>query len=259
MTLCCVFVWPGADEIGGISTVSIEIVVNSAVLFVLWIRLAQCCRNWYDTKHTFPHGFNAFKYLSAMIVVMYGLFRPIDGIYIFLICWATIYKWWWDVTNDWGLDMIILPGCLQGRQNTNKYTSLRSVLLYKYPYRYYIAIVINLILRFIWVVSLLPPSTLNSLFGPVSSVYFGSLEILRRYMWGLLRVEYEHLRFAERDELGYRIHRKHTLDAENWVDKKQVSLPDDGSYHSAGSVTYRANTLAEDDDDAAASLLVPIL
>lgn len=209
------YVRNGDSIVGGMGQKSIEAVSGSLIFFVLWIRLAQCLRSWRDTGLVFPHLYNGFKYVSAMAVVLYGLFRPIDGIYIFLICWATIFKWWWDVSMDWGLDAFIVPHWLRGRQTLPHYTSLRGsgIHLYKPLYMYYVAIVVNLILRFVWVTSLVPPSTLDAVFGPLSGVYFGSLEIIRRFIWGLFRLEWEHLKFAEKKVFGYRISTMHSINS----------------------------------------------
>jgi len=183
--------------------VTIEIIINIIVAYVLGIRMAQCLRNYRDTGHANPHVFNAGKYASAMAVVVYGMFRGLDGGYIFLIVFATLFKWWWDVVMDWGLQALVLP--YNPVNDDHAYPLLRQKLLFQHPLLYFVAIVVDLMLRFVWIFSLVPTSTVNSAFGPMFSVYLGSIEILRRFMWGLIRVEWEHLKHAARNKPGYRI------------------------------------------------------
>jgi hypothetical protein len=59
--------------------------------------------------------------------------------------------------------------------------------------------------RFCWVISLVPPDLQVALFGHFVSILLGTLEILRRAMWGLLRVEYEHIACHEKRMLGYEV------------------------------------------------------
>lgn len=94
---------------------------------------------------------------------------------------ATLFATWWDVVQDWGLGN---PehGFLHERQ--------------MYPKRayYYVAMVTDLLLRFAWVYSLIPPEAdhgLGRLFAksanwlaPLSMV----LEMARRAVWAIFKV-----------------------------------------------------------------------
>ena len=67
---------------------------------------------------------------------------------------------------------------------------------------YYIAIVLDVILRFVWVLSLVPmPSQAqkNSKYSYFDIIYpfLGIIEQMRRAMWGTLRLEWEHIKIAE--------------------------------------------------------------
>ena len=92
--------------------------------------------------------------------------------------------------QDWGLA-------------NKKHGFLRSKLMYPNRAVYFIAIFMDLFLRYLWVLSLVPHNSkapFGSDFTGTLSPFFGVLEILRRTMWGLLRVENEHLNNFE----GYR-------------------------------------------------------
>ena len=59
-----------------------------------------------------------------------------------------------------------------------------------YPKRwyYYGAILADLVLRFLWVSSLATLGTTSSFLGAVLPIFLGSLEILRRCLWGVFKV-----------------------------------------------------------------------
>ncbi len=80
---------------------------------------------------------------------------------------------------------------------------LREKLMFPSLPAYYFCIVIDLILRFFWVLSLLPPATLGGLIGTQLSFFLGSVEIARRSMWGILRVEFEHLKLLNQRAPGF--------------------------------------------------------
>jgi hypothetical protein len=162
---------------------------------------------WYNSGTAYPQAYNMLKYFSSMLVVLYGMFRSIDAGYIVIIVVATLFKWWWDIVMDFGLNFMTFPGCLPGRLKGDQQTELflRGSLLYKSRILYHIVVWVDLILRFVWVTSLMSSEQLNSIFGPLYTVCLGSLEIIRRSMWGLLRVEYEHLKFLEQAKIGYHV------------------------------------------------------
>ena len=134
----------------------------------------------------------------------------------------SLYSFWWDLTNDWGLEILqprsslshpprtlVLPS-LQQRvppvdasfshpdglptlrmSSTNRaYPSgLRPVLLYPFPV-YTLIICLNLVLRMTWSIKL---SSHLHLYSEGSSVIFWIevAELLRRWMWVFLRIEWE--------------------------------------------------------------------
>lgn len=153
-------------------------------LMPLWLRFAQCLRKVYDDSHhdqhfslksilVWPHSFNALKYVLSMVVVLFGLGQPKSSLdpnyvlyralYISLLVVSTLYSYWWDITQDFGF-LRILPTWKDVRNIlTGKWRSLpnnlflRPLLIYKqHKYRYYIAMILNLILRAMWTLSLIP-------------------------------------------------------------------------------------------------------
>ncbi len=61
--------------------------------------------------------------------------------------------------------------------------------------------------------------------GPVLSFFLGSMEILRRAMWGIFRVEYEHTKFMNKKVLGFQVIHKHTHPFRKTIDNYGIELP----------------------------------
>lgn len=202
-------------------------VVSIFQLLPLVTRALQCTRGIYDNLLADPNKrnlcsffslaenpqlFNAWKYLLSIIVVLIGLFQASNkSLYYLAICTATLYKWWWDVVMDWGLcasdnlpdtpgEMLDFHSYMHPRK-----LFLRASLMYPSIAAYYFSIVVDLVLRFFWVLSLLPPGSLGgfSLVGYQLSFFLGAVEIFRRAMWGILRVEYEHLKLLKQHAPGF--------------------------------------------------------
>jgi hypothetical protein len=92
-----------------------------------------------------------------------------------------------------------------------KHGFLRAQLMYeRYKYVYYIAIVVDLFLRFAWTFTLIPAGAASPLSPKLMQYVTPCLaagEILRRTMWGCFRLENEHLKRAREagniDQLGF--------------------------------------------------------
>jgi hypothetical protein len=167
----------------------------------LWWRFLQNLRQSYEAKKRWPYLGNALKYFVAAEVAMFGVFDPSrKQTVLWLSCFvmATLYQVWWDVFMDWELLVVDQSGI-----------RLRSTRIYRSRFMYWTIFCINFVLRFCWTLSFLPPHYLNragvlsnSFEGDLSHVLgpmIASAEIVRRTLWGLLRLEQEAIKVAERD------------------------------------------------------------
>ena len=159
------------------------------------LQLLQNLRAFYDDRKS-KYIINAFKFSSTLPVVLFAallsfklpvtgslyslkfvengwvfggwvLFSFINGLFAFL----------WDVRHDWGLLQL------------SKGTLLRPNRLYRWTGFYYIAIVLDLVLQFTWTLNL----TLGIVWRLNVDVIFTGLvigEIVRLFVWNLLRVEF---------------------------------------------------------------------
>ena len=100
----------------------------------------------------------------------------------------SLYSFWWDVTNDFGLH-ILLPS----RQTSSPSTLLRRTLLLPDPIIYYLVISVDFILRFTW--SLKLSSHLHGIHEMEMGIFIlEALEVLRRWLWVYVRMEWEAVR-----------------------------------------------------------------
>jgi len=163
-----------------------------------WFRFIQCLRRYRDTKNKFPHLVNSGKYASSFFVNIINAFRrtksfdyhqnklenPFFYFWIITALISSTYKLIWDIKMDWGF--------FNKNAGENKY--LREQIIYSRKIYYYIAIIINIIFRYIWIINIF--IDFNSLFAEYSDIIgflFGFIEIFRRFIWNYFRLENEHL------------------------------------------------------------------
>lgn len=118
-----------------------------------WFRFMQCLRRFKDTAEWFPHLVNAGKYTSSLITLfVYFAFRHYGGnalkaAYIVVAIFSSSYTFLWDVYMDWGLFRF---GKYGGAAYGHPF--LRPELVYSNVWVYYMAIVLDFMGRFAWVV-----------------------------------------------------------------------------------------------------------
>jgi len=196
-----------------------NIAVPLICLFPLWLRFNQCLRRYMDTGKRFPNLANAFKYAMSQTVTLFGAFHPLylmhnrdnydislsddevggfvfrsTGVNLFQIFWmglfviSSLYSYVWDVYMDWGL----------GRR---EYGFLGPRLMFPRKSYYFSVMAADLVLRFMWVLTLIPPQSgakfeLPAYLSAISMV----LELFRRTIWSFFRLEHEHRQNTD----GYR-------------------------------------------------------
>ncbi|KAK9067212.1 hypothetical protein SSX86_014538 [Deinandra increscens subsp. villosa] len=152
-----------------------------------WIRVLQCLRRFFEGSDS-TQAMNGLKYLSTIVaVVSRAVYTQTRGTPLRVIAAstsgiATVFSTYWDIVMDWGLlcknsenpwlrDNLILPN--------------RSV--------YFIAMVVNVILRLAWMQTVLDFHEAPFLHRNALIAIVASLEIIRRGLWNFFRLENEHL------------------------------------------------------------------
>lgn len=159
-----------------------------AAFVPVFYRMVQCTRSLINKKRIVdPDLLNFFKYFSTLLTSIFSfLVGKYTGnntfIYIWIACAlvSTLYSYIWDLKMDWGL-----------LQPNRKYKYLREKLIYPKVHVYYFAIVINLFLRFAWILTISPGIVSKIMRPELFTLIIGSLEMLRRSIWNFLRVEKE--------------------------------------------------------------------
>mmetsp|Transcript_58901 Transcript_58901/g.137639 ORF Transcript_58901/g.137639 Transcript_58901/m.137639 type:complete len:801 (-) Transcript_58901:101-2503(-) len=159
--------------------------------FPLLIRLSQCARRIYFTGTWMPHILNLGKYSAAILVSIVAAldleawFGEPQATIVRVSCYmiATAYAGTWDLTVDFGLT----------QENRRRL----------YPERVYPVIAcLNVALRSTWSLTYLPDCKAFVKESAINSECFtfviSALELCRRGLWVILRLEHEHLSNASR-------------------------------------------------------------
>ncbi|XP_019254643.1 PREDICTED: phosphate transporter PHO1 homolog 10-like isoform X2 [Nicotiana attenuata] len=158
--------------------------ISAAIPF--WIRFLQCMRRLIEEKDM-KHGFNGFTYFSMLLsVVFQSTFRlrkkmtwKVWALASSVV--AALANICWDIRMDWGL-----------LQRNSRNFLLRDKLLLPHRSAYYIAMILEVLLRFVWL-QLVLSFDMRPLRGKAITSTFACLEILRRSIWNVFRLENEHL------------------------------------------------------------------
>ncbi len=195
------------------------IILPMCMMSPLWYRFCQNLRQTYENKSRWPYLGNALKYFIAAEVGIVGVFMQSQRHttpWLLGFVAATLYQIWWDVFMDWNL-LEVEKGKAVDFTIFDSFFSisipismrLRKTRIYTVTWLYWSILGINIVLRFCWTLSFLPPHYLNRA-GVLSDTFDGDLsaylnpviasaEIIRRTLWGWLRVEWEAIKVARRE------------------------------------------------------------
>ncbi|CAL5399447.1 unnamed protein product [Camellia sinensis] len=149
-------------------------------------RLLQCLRRFYEEKDGMQ-GLNGLKYFITIVALcMRTAYSLNKGLSWNILAWiasaiATVFSTYWDLVFDWGL-----------LQKKSKNRWLRDKLLVPQKSVYFAAMVLNVLLRFVWLQTVLDYQ-LSFLHKQTLAAIVPVLEIIRRGIWNFFRMENEHL------------------------------------------------------------------
>ncbi|XP_017221657.1 phosphate transporter PHO1 homolog 3 [Daucus carota subsp. sativus] len=149
-------------------------------------RLLQCLRRFFEEKDNWQ-GLNGLKYLATIVAVTTRIAYSRDKSAGWnIVAWiasiiAAFSSTYWDLVWDWGL---------LGRTSKNRW--LRDKLLVPHKSVYFVAMVLNILLRLAWLQTVLD-FDVSFLHHQTLVTIVASLEIIRRGIWNFFRLENEHL------------------------------------------------------------------
>ncbi|KAJ2684438.1 Xenotropic and polytropic retrovirus receptor 1, partial [Coemansia spiralis] len=209
---------------------------NAALLMLPnMLRLLQCIRRYLDSGDAFPHLANGAKYSSTIITVWLATSNQILGGSSWMPVWVasaiinSCFTSLWDLLKDWGLF-----------EADSKYRFLRSELKLSRVWIYYAAMVLDVTLRFVWIMQISPTffSFGHSVHRTTLSFIAALLEVVRRAIWNYFRVENEHVsncgQFRATNDIPLPFHF-----AEN-----PPSHPDSENEHTVGAMSAPASPLS---------------
>ncbi|KAF3180436.1 hypothetical protein TWF225_007296 [Orbilia oligospora] len=151
----------------------------------IW-RLLQCFRRYHDTRNAFPHLANAAKYgcgiLYYMTLSMWRIDKGNESIKAAFIIFAGVnafYTSTWDLLMDWSLLNWYAPNRL-----------LRTELAFRRPIAYYLAMIVDPIIRFSWIFYVIFANQVQH--SALLSFIVSLAEVGRRFIWCFFRMENEH-------------------------------------------------------------------
>lgn len=165
----------------------------------IW-RLIQCLRRYFDSGAWFPHLLNGVKYsVSVAYNISLCSYRLSSrnttrrSIFITIAAINSVFTALWDLVMDWSLfqrnsnnlflrDDLYLAGKRDWKNGT--YSPWRKSV-------YYFAMIWDVLIRFEWVVYAVAPEDMQQ--SAVTSFVLATLELLRRFIWVIFRVENEHV------------------------------------------------------------------
>lgn len=170
----------------------------------LALRLAQCASRFRASRSRWPHLFNASKYVGSLAVVAISQFHTdalpsfgrdsttrnvTNSLYLVTFLASTLYSFWWDVAQDWGLGMATQNPC------SKAYAPLRRRLAAPRCV-YYVATIFDFFGRFVWTLTLV--SQRSSPWMVYVTPFLAPLEILRRASWMFFRLEHQQFHNLDR-------------------------------------------------------------
>ncbi|PYH98650.1 EXS-domain-containing protein [Aspergillus ellipticus CBS 707.79] len=150
----------------------------------IW-RALQCLRRFADTRNAFPHLLNFGKYMFTVLYYCTLSMYRIDKVprfeapFITFALLNAVYCSVWDLIMDWSL----------GNPHAKR-PMLREVLAFRQAWVYYVAMVIDVIIRFNWIFYAI--FTRDIQHSAVLSFAVSLSEVCRRGVWTIFRVENEH-------------------------------------------------------------------
>ena len=175
-----------STEFSGVQMLSIMKYVTPIIsCFPPLFRFLQCFRSARDSGNKYQYA-NAGKYFVSIVNTIASGIKTIYKtvtIPLFIIagCANSCYSGTWDIVMDWGL-------------MKRKYRLLRKKTLYP-KWIYPIAIFVDILLRFSWLIHIplifIPWFDNHIIVKEVVGYLLNVVEVFRRGMWNIFRVEFE--------------------------------------------------------------------
>jgi myo-inositol-1(or 4)-monophosphatase len=177
------------------------------------LRIRQCLvqhRGATSEKSRFLISLNILKYCSSipglwlpLLLAPHYATRQIERVLLWVLLVNSLYSFLWDVIMDWGLGHINLNSSSSSSSGSSRkggggerspssrlrHWGLRPTLLFGSAGSYYAAIGLDLVLRLVWVLKYVEFD--HRLSYDKFMLLIEGLEVLRRGVWSIYRIEWE--------------------------------------------------------------------
>ena len=150
------------------------------------IRFLQVIKTMWEKKIIFPDILNAIKYVLSILVAISSYYSKTIDIFgrtwLLIAGFSSCWSYCWDMKMDYGLI-----------QNGTRNFLLRNDLFYKKNWIYYTAMILNLMGRFAWVLTISPDVVYRWIRPEFFLMVIYMIEMCRRGMWNFFRIELKHI------------------------------------------------------------------
>ena len=154
-----------------------------------FVRFLQCARVCYDEGKLFPSALNCGKYLFSILLAVSSYYANtvpfFSKTWLLIALMSSLYSYSWDIKMDYGM--------LQQGPNF----PLRNKLSYSKKQLYYVAMVLNLFMRFAWALTISPDFVYKFVRPEFFLMILYLIEAFRRGMWNFIRVELKHIEICK--------------------------------------------------------------
>ncbi|XP_061366328.1 phosphate transporter PHO1 homolog 10-like [Gastrolobium bilobum] len=151
-----------------------------------WFRFAQCMRQWYE-EGDITHAFSGLNSLSTIVAIVTRTIFELKKVTTWKVlalissAVAVLQNTYCDIVIDWGL---------LRRHSKNPF--LRDKLVVPHKSVYFVAMVLDIVLRLSWM-QLVLELNWRPLHKVAMITFISCLEVIRRGIWNFFRLENEHL------------------------------------------------------------------
>ena len=162
------------------------------------IRFLQVIKTMWEKKIIFPDILNAIKYILSILVAISSYYSKTIEIFgktwLLIAGFSSCWSYCWDMKMDYGL-----------LQNGTNNLFLRNDLFYKKNWIYYTAMVLNLMGRFAWVLTISPDVVYRWIRPEFFLMVIYMIEMCRRGMWNFFRIELKHIDLCKHFQVSDKI------------------------------------------------------
>ena len=183
-------------------------------IYPYFIRFLQVIKTMWEKKIIFPDILNAIKYILSILVAISSYYSKTIDIFgktwLLIAAFSSCWSYCWDMKMDYGLI-----------QNGTTHRFLRNDLFYKKSWIYYTAMILNLMGRFAWVLTISPDVVYRWIRPEFFLMVIYMIEMCRRGMWNFFRIELKHIDLCKHFQVSDKISLPSSAKIKELIEKEE--------------------------------------